>query len=150
MASGSGWVDPLDPLPVEVLYKEDNRTVSFGPKELTTKNLAKVFGLIADTIYLQTTTAEHTVKFPNADGGFSDIDELHRWEVLGVKSSQGRAGSAALGDLPGPSTSSQATKWKPKHYRSATGGVERKQVSRGNVCNNFSFLSERSVQIKAS
>lgn len=61
----------------------------FGPKELTTKNLAKDFGLIADAIYLQTTTAEHMVKFPNADGGFSDTDELHRWAVLGVKSFQG-------------------------------------------------------------
>ena len=47
----------------------------FGPKELTTKNLAKVFGLIADAMYLQTTTAERTVKFPNADSGFSDTDE---------------------------------------------------------------------------
>ena len=62
--------------------------VCFGPKEVTTKNLAKVFGLIADAIYFQT-TAERTVKFPNADGGFSDSDELHRWAVLGVKSFQG-------------------------------------------------------------
>ena len=47
-ASTSRWSD-LDPIPVEVIYKEDNRTVSFGPQELTTKKIAKVFGLIADT-----------------------------------------------------------------------------------------------------
>ena len=39
----------------------------------------------------------------------SNTDELHRWAVLGVKSFQGWAGSAALGD-PGPTTNTQATK----------------------------------------
>ena len=101
--------------------------MSFGPQELMTKNLAKVFGLIADTMYLQTMSADHTVKFPNTDGVFSDINELQKWEVLGIKSSQGRAGSASLDD-PGPSTSTSTQKWKPKHYRPTTGGGERKQV----------------------
>ena len=64
------------------------------------------------------------MKFPNTDGVFSDINELQKWEVLGIKSSQGRAGSASLDDP----TSTSTQKWKPKHYRPTTGGGERKQV----------------------
>ena len=90
--------------------------------QLTSKNVAKLFNLIPETIVL--VSADGVVSLSDDTGKFTDIDDVWSpvWRVQGTESSkrspsyQANTGASTSSSLPGPSGTS--TRWKPSNRSS--------------------------------
>ena len=109
--------------PVEVTC--DGRKLQVRLEQLAVHNLAKIFHIVPDTLFL--VSEDGSVALPDGNARFSDVESFRVWQVEGTKSSKGAApgfgkplqGASSQGTSSG--SSGIRGKWKPRAFpRSAS------------------------------
>ena len=94
---------------VKVLH--GSRTLQIRHDDLTTRNLARIFHLVPETIIL--ISVDDIAVVPDDNGKFCDVDEFVDWKVEGDPSSLGQSGSR---NISGQSNASSGSRWKPSPF----------------------------------
>lgn len=117
MDSDSDYIPTID-------IVNEGRKLQIQSDQLTMQNLAKIFNVVPDTLFL--VSEDGHVVLPDQFGMFVGIQSYRTWKVEGVKSSKGvvpafgkstSAASSPSGSFSasgGSSSGIRVGKWKPK------------------------------------